>query len=192
MKKFEDFIFNEDLSNKLKFFIDEPEKLPKAVCFYGEPGTGKTSFANFFAENFAKEFIYIDGANHKNFFDLIKTFASTCAFFLEDKPIEKVILIDEIHNLRKPDFNKLKVPLENLKKVRFIFCANRDKNETIKKILTPAIYSRTHTINFDSTAKQLEELTIKAKNKYPHLSKNEIRSILPDFRKIESIENMRR
>jgi len=199
MKKFEDFIFNDDLTKELKYFVENPDRIPEIVCFYGEPGIGKTSFAKFFMKKFAAEKFEIDAANYKsdwNNKDLNQLLGRLClcgGLGDDDKPIDKIILIDEIHNLRKPDFDKLKVPLEKYSNyVKFIFCANRDKNESIKNILTPAIYSRAYTINFDSNRGQMNELLDKAAKRYTHLTENEIRPMLPDFRKIEQMEKMKK
>ena len=61
----DNFIFPEKLRSKLQFLIDNPEKMPRVLCFYGNPGNGKTTFAKYLASSIAKEVHYYDSNSFK-------------------------------------------------------------------------------------------------------------------------------
>jgi len=199
MPTFDDFIFSNETTKKLKFFVDNPQKMPKVVCFYGQYGTGKTSFAKYFASNFAYNKLYIDAANDslKEIVDKFTSFVVTKHLYFEhdERPISKVLIIDEIHNLRKNDFDKLKIPFEKYTEngnVKFILCANCEAGKNIRETLTQAIYSRTHPVSFDIQKYELGEIVEKAKLKYTHLTEREIRNTLPDFRTLKRKNEMKK
>ncbi len=60
----ENFIFHKALKSELQFIIDKSDKLDGVLCFYGEPGCGKTSFANYYANLVSKEVKVFDANSH--------------------------------------------------------------------------------------------------------------------------------
>ncbi|MBT5197336.1 MAG: hypothetical protein HOM06_07245 [Gammaproteobacteria bacterium] len=49
----ENYVFTNALKETLFRIEMEPEKMPKFLVFFGEPATGKTTFAKTFANNMA-------------------------------------------------------------------------------------------------------------------------------------------
>lgn len=202
MTKFDDFIFNPLLSNELKLFIDNPKKLPSAFCFYGSPGTGKTSFAKYLATIFAKEDYYIDmniaKPNGNSFGDLSKraiSYMSTASLFQKENAVfEKCVIFDEWHNATTNQQDTFKVPFEQFSQKNhclFILCLNTDKKNPLSRVLSPAIRSRCHCISFDSNLSQINVLTKLTKQKFPQLSEEEIVTSLPDFRTITRLAKLK-
>ena len=87
MNKFDDFIFTKALSNQLEWWLKTTTISP--LCFYGNPGNGKTSFAKFISQTKGDSVLYEDcnevKSSFKQMFDRISSFARTISLFEEDK-----------------------------------------------------------------------------------------------------------
>ena len=194
-----DFIFHSELKNELEFIIDKTDKLTGALCFHGKPGCGKTTFAEFYAGQVAKEVTIFDANSHlfdkssaTNILKQIKDSGRTLSGFFEENFNEnahwsRCFIIDEFHNLSASRQDAYKVSLERLSKqlnALFILIVNTDEKNPLNKVLTPAIYSRVQPIDFDIKTQHYDEVTGLIKNRHPMLDENYIKNTLPDLRKI--------
>ena len=188
-----DFIFSNKLKTELQFLRDNPEKLPCALCFYGEPGTGKTSFAKNLASEFSADVLYYDSNSYKSESKtsnaIVKEIRSMCnsmnLFDDEKKPFMRVFIIDEFHDLSPIAQNNYKVLVEDIRErdMIFIFILNTERNSkksSYENRVTPAMRSRFHAINFDIHKDQVDEVCKLAKNKYPNLPKKIIHKFVSD------------
>ncbi|MGD9808130.1 MAG: ATP-binding protein [Deferribacterales bacterium] len=200
MKTFDDFIFHSVLRNELKYLLNNPERIPSPLCFYGRPGNGKTSFANYIAETFCSEGFYYDmneykksGASSGKLLETINRYASMATINDESKPLGKCIILDEWHNATYSQQDAYKVPFETYSQkanVLFILCLNTDWSLPIEKALSPAIKSRCHCVSFDTRSSQLPELKALVSERYPNLSETQIATALPDMRVIQRLADM--
>lgn len=198
----ENFIFCNELRQALELFIARPEIIPSPLCFYGEPGTGKTTFAEYLADHVAAEMFYYDmnefkanGASAGKLLDSVKAIASgrtITRLFDESKAENAVwrtaIILDEWHNATIKQQDGYKVPFEKYgkdNKTLFILCLNTTQNEGLERRLSSAIRSRCHAISFNTKSAQTEELVGLIKKRFPKLNKTMIRGLLPDLRRIE-------
>lgn len=188
MNKFEDFIFTDALSNKLKWWLETTTISP--LCFYGNPGNGKTSFAKFISNTKGDSVLYEDcnevKSSFKQMFERISSFARTFSLLSDDKDWDKVLVLDEFHNLTATQMDYFKVPFEQWSEsgIQIIVCCNTGKRLPIQKTLTPALISRLELISFDTAISDRDELTVKVLNKFPQLSEHTVHNLLPDYRKI--------
>ncbi len=188
MNKFDDFIFTDALSNKLKWWLETTTISP--LCFYGNPGNGKTSFAKFISKTKGDSVLYEDcnevKQSFKQMFERISSFARTYSLFEEVKAWQKVIVLDEFHNLTDIQMDYFKVPFEQWSEngIQVIVCCNTGRRLPIAKTLTPALLSRLELISFDSAISDRDELTVKVLNKFPQLDEHTVHNLLPDYRKI--------
>jgi hypothetical protein len=65
-----------------------------------------------------------------------------------------------------------------------IICCNTTKTKTIDKAIVPAIRSRSKVVSFNVVNEGIDELVLLGKEKFPMLTKETIRSLLPDWRSI--------
>jgi DNA polymerase III delta prime subunit len=199
MNTFDDFIFTSELKNELKYLLDNPERIPSPLCFYGRPGNGKTSFAKYIAKTLCSEGFYYDmneykknGASSGELLRAVNRCASMATLSDEIKPLGKCIILDEWHNATHSQQDAYKVPFETYSQkanVLFILCLNTDWDLPIEKALSPAIKSRCHCISFDTKKSQLPELKALVREKYPTLSETQIATHLPDMRAIQRLAN---
>lgn len=195
----EDFIFHSELKNELQIIIDKNDKLSGALCFYGKPGCGKTTFAEYYANKVAKEVTIFDANSHtfdkssaSNILKQIKETGRTLSAFTDDDFNEtahwdRCFIIDEFHNLSASRQDAYKVSLEQLSKklnALFVLIVNTDEKKSLKQVLTPAIYSRVQPVDFDIKKHHYDEVTDLIKRQFPVLDENYIRETLPDLRKI--------
>jgi replication-associated recombination protein RarA len=200
MKTFNDFLFTSELKKELKYLLDNPERIPSPLCFYGRPGNGKTSFAEYIAKTLCSECCYYDmneykknGASSGELLRAVHNYASMATLSDESKPISKCIILDEWHNATHSQQDAYKVPFETYSQkanVLFILCLNTDWELPIEKALSPAIKSRCHCISFNTRSSQLPELRALVREKYPTLSETQIAAALPDMRVIQRLADM--
>ena len=110
----------------------------------------------------------------------------------EDKVWDKVIVLDEFHNLTATKMDYFKVPFEEWTDtgIQIIVCCNTGIRMPISKTLTPALISRFELISFDTKISDRDELTIKVLNKFPELNEHTIHNLLPDFRRIARLAKL--
>lgn len=197
----ENFIFHNELKNELQFIIDKADKLDGVLCFYGEPGCGKTNFANYYSHLVSKEVKVFDANSHlfdkssaSNILKEIKDAGkSSLVSFMGDEDYnenafwDRCFIIDEFHNLAPNRQEAYKVSLERVSKqlnAIFILIVNTSKEKPLNKTLTPAILSRVQPVDFDIKKHHFEEVTDLVKEKYPVLDKSYIENALPDLRQI--------
>ncbi|WP_041229782.1 AAA family ATPase [Denitrovibrio acetiphilus] len=200
MKTFNDFLFTSELKKELKYLLDTPERIPSPLCFYGRPGNGKTSFAEYIAKTLCSEVCYYDmneykknGASSGELLRAVNNYASMATLSDESKPLGKCIILDEWHNATHSQQDAYKVPFETYSQkanVLFILCLNTDWELPIEKALSPAIKSRCHCISFNTRSSQLPELRALVREKYPTLSDIQIATALPDMRVIQRLADM--
>jgi DNA polymerase III delta prime subunit len=200
MKTFNDFLFTSELKKELKYLLDNPERIPSPLCFYGRPGNGKTSFAEYIAKTLCSEVCYYDmneykknGASSGELLRAVNHYASMATLGDESKPLGKCIILDEWHNATHSQQDAYKVPFEEYSQkanVLFILCLNTDWNLPIEKALSPAIKSRCLCISFNTRSSQLPELRALVREKYPNLNDIQIATALPDMRVIQRLADM--
>ena len=186
---FEDFVFTDRLSTQLSWFLDNPGRTPNVLCFYGEPGIGKTSFARFLANTICGTHHYHDLSTldlGNPFFKSMKRTCSTVGLFgAEDGyAFNRGVILDEFHDLRPKDQDRFKYIVEEFSGVLFIICLNTSVSREIGKVLTPAIQSRCHLVDFNVLNSEREALAIKVQGKFSKLTYEQIFRLLPDMRRI--------
>ena len=198
----DDFIFSKKLRSKLQFLIDNPEKMPRVLCFYGSPGNGKTTFAKYLASKISKEVHYydsnsfkMDGTSSSAILKSINESYRTVSIYefvegneyLKDRPFNRAFIIDEFHNSSAQTQDGYKIAVEEISKTGsiFIFILNTDEKETYEKRVTPAMRSRFYDIKFDLDDYQIDEVCELVKSKY---------TMIPDetIRKLVTANDMRR
>ena len=202
----ENFIFPKRLEKQLKEFLDCPESIPNILCFYGIPAQGKTSFAKYLAKNVANEVNYFDANSHSieshdasyvakeiNRMNRYRSFNWDA-----DREFDKSFIIDEWHNYSEQRQDSYKILFDEIidvDKIRdtrslVIICLNTDDKKTIKKVLSPAIYSRCHPIRFDILVSDVEDIIERASKYFPELESEVIRKSIPDWRAITRASQM--
>ena len=202
----ENFIFPKRLEQQLKDFIDYPESIPNILCFYGIPAQGKTSFAEYLAKQVANEFNYFDANSHSiehhdasyvakeiNRMNKYRSFNWDA-----DREFDKCFIIDEWHNYSEQRQDSYKILFDEIidvdkkrdAKSLVIICLNTDDKKTIKKVLSPAIYSRCHPIRFDILVSDVEDIIERASKLFPELESEVIRKSIPDWRAITRASQM--
>lgn len=128
-KKFDDILGQDELVELFKRFI-KAQKLPHSM-FFGNSGSGKTTFARVIANEFGLDFFEFDGGNFK-LEELRKVLNN-----YKQSLYKPLIFIDEIHRLSKTQQEMLLIPMENYECI--IIGASTDNPNFI---LTQGIKSR--------------------------------------------------
>jgi MoxR-like ATPase len=147
MDKFDDFVFSDALADELEIFDKHPEVVGRgALLFHGLPGTGKTSFAKYFAKKHAHNVRYVDINDDGD--EFIKTgwksgkgqkISGWAEYFgntfdkhfegAEEKYFDHALIMDEWNDADRKKQNKWKVAFEQMYdlqsiKILIIICMN--------------------------------------------------------------------
>ena len=185
--------FTPALRQELLELLEYPKETPNLLCFYGEPGTGKTSLARYMAEVLSVESRTFN-MDHKQI--LGNRFVDSERAWFEgnslltaldaERPISKVTVLDEFHNLKHSEQDKFKTLFDAIPRNHWVIvCLNTAQNKTLRQTLSPAIFSRLHSINFNIKDSELDQLAQVIVEEYSLLTEYEVRAWLPDFRKIQ-------
>jgi len=188
---FDQFIFSDRVSRSINAFVRHPEVIPNVLCFHGFPGVGKTSFAQFLADqvSYNTHYFPLNERALKGTFieaEIAPLFRHSLHRFLhdEDKAFDKTIILDEFHNLSPKEQDRFKVVLEESDNELFIICLNTTRSRSVAKILSDAVLSRAHHIDFNVKNDELSEVVEKVVRVFPELSSDRIQAWLPDMRRI--------
>ena len=193
---FEKFIFTDRLTKHLKTLVERPDilRVTPIVCFHGFPGVGKTSFGKVLMDHLCGDYYYYpmnERSLKTNFIeDNIKPLYRTMSIFGDDgKVFSRGLFLDEFHNLTPKDQDRFKVVFDEVIDTEDIFvivCVNTEGNKPLEKKVTQPIYSRFHPINFNvrKRKEEIDEIIEKVSNRFPLLSKYQIKCWIPDMRRI--------
>lgn len=194
----DEFIFYKELRNQLEWLLNNLEDIPSPLCFYGDPGNGKTSFADYLARCVNGDPYYFDMGKHayssqsnRECIDnhLIPIASSNSLFERSDAVWNRVIILDEWHNVNKTQQNAYNIPFDKYSRnnnTLFILCVSTTDKKGIDDILTPSIGSRCHCISFNTDESKLDEVKDLVMKQYPELPEDKVVKLLPDMRKVKS------
>jgi len=191
----ENMVLSPLLEKQLTALIQHPEKFPQFLVFHGEPGTGKTTFAREFAQLNAvhETYIPVNEIKLNQVWDQeIETSLRTKPISFDDtereKPFDRIFVIDEFHNISTNQQDRFKTIFDRLdERTLFIFVLNTDArkpSEVLSRKLSSAMYSRCYEFNFDIPKIQCAQLIAKAQEVFPNLTVEQIKELIPDFRKM--------
>lgn len=194
-KLLENMMLTPLLEKQLTALIEQPKKFPRFLVFHGEPGTGKTSFARQFAQLNAVHETYIpvneiklNQVWEKEIEVPLHTKAISFDDVESEKPFDRIFVIDEFHNISTNQQDRFKTVFDRLnKRTLFIFVLNTDArkpSEVLSRKLSSAMYSRCYEFNFDIPKIQCAQLIPKAQKVFPNLTVEQIKALMPDFRKM--------
>ena len=189
--EFSDFIFPDRLDKQLRHLMNQSSVF-SPICFYGFPGSGKTSFAKFISDQNSDDIFYEDvnvikdgKDNFGKFMERLKLGLTSLSLFYENKPWRKVLILDEFHNLRIDQQDRFKVLFDDWTDydIQIIICLNITRKKNINRVLSEALRSRCECINFCLYEKDYLEMISKVSSKFD-LDEVSIKKYLPDMRKI--------
>ena len=175
------------------------DALINAVCFYGRPGTGKTTYAKILADKFAKDVIHFDcaiqGVNNRVMDSMSSRAASGVLPFdvKLGRPFDKCFILDEFHNLNFKDQSRYKMLIEeDPERVMFVICLNVTATKSFEKSVESAIRSRCESVSFDIPKDEVRTHARKVQRQFPSLPLEHIEAYLPDMRTIKRKAQMNR
>lgn len=193
---FNDLVFNDALARRLSLLINQPTRLPKFVVFFGEPGTGKTTFAKRYANYVASDVSYTPVSENtlsaKEFDAIRDRLRSASLFDNDDKPFSRVQVIDEFHNISKNKQDKFKTFHDELRdNQRFIFVLNTEaRKKSLPDVMSPAMMSRCFAIDFNVPHEDKASYYEKIKHLYPYLRRTDILANIHDHRKLSDLNSI--
>lgn len=189
---FDEYVFPDRLEKTLIGLVERTKLFGGFVSFYGEPGIGKTSFAEKFGELYFNDVMYLpcneEGLPKKDWDNLVKRLHSVTLCGEEAKRMNRLFIIDEFHNLPRNKQDKFKTLFDRMgKDDLFIFIFNTDgnKGKSVSHFLSPAMISRCKNISFDVRVNENEEVLDKAISFYQYLDKDLVNDLLPDHRQLQ-------
>lgn len=197
---FDDLIFTPTLKRRLSLMVEKPSLFPEYSVLYGEPATGKTTFAKRYGELVANTVTYIPcnetGLSNDVWDNLQRSLHSIDLSNIgETKPLSRLYIFDEFHNVSTNKQDRFKTIHDDLPEdIKFFFIVNTDAKSRNKRrvdqVLSGAMNSRCRNqLCFDYRRDEFDLLLDDLKGLYPHLSENQIVGLFPDHRRLES-ENL--
>lgn len=142
---FDNYVGNETVKNKLKFFIEQDE-IPH-LLFYGKAGTGKTTASKILTNTIDCDYIYINASDERNVETIrtkVKNFASSMGF-----KKWKVVVLDECDAMSTLSQSMLRNIMETFAdRTRFILTCNY-----VEKVIEP-IQSRCQSFKIEPPSKK--------------------------------------
>ena len=188
----DNYVFPDRLEKTLIGLAERTELFGGFVSFYGEPGIGKTSFAEKFGDLYFNDVMYLpcneEGLPKKDWDNLVKRLHSVTLCGEEAKKMNRLFIIDEFHNLPRNKQDKFKTLFDRMgKDDLFIFIFNTDgnKGKSVSHFLSRAMVSRCKNISFDVRVNENEEVLDKAISFYQYLDKDVVNDLLPDHRQLQ-------
>lgn len=187
-----DFIFHNSLKSELEQIITTGARHTPVLTFFGAYGIGKSSFASHLNQMLANEVVSYDctirsqPAILKDIEERCRSTSLCCLDNDDKKKYDKCFVLDEFQSLTTTTKNSFKLPLEELTesgKVLLIIICNAT-TKTLSEVLTRAIRSRCHCINFDVPKTEINEVVQQVLERYPNLTTEFIKQALPDLRQI--------
>jgi len=132
---FNGFIGQEEIVSKIKYFCQNPEKLPHLIFYSKQPGTGKTSLAKIIIKTLGCDYLILNASDERGIDTIrekIKRFVST----MSSKPnIPKIVFLDEFDSVTKIAMDSMRNLMETYaSNARFILSLNN-----IEKVISPII-----------------------------------------------------
>ena len=128
------------LKDELNLYYDDGDY--GHLIFAGGWGTGKTTASHILGKKHPNDFVEYDCAGNNTKTELRKIITGTFAVSMFG--VNRIVLLDEFHNIKNTDQTIFNVPMErNVETTTYILCVN-----DLDKV-NPAIQSRCTILNFD-------------------------------------------
>ena len=185
----EKFVFIDRVEEQLNELLQHPDSMPNLISFYGEPGCGKTSFADFLIKHLGVSHRYLPmnegGINQKWIEQNRCWFENSNVLFDQEKCPNKITVLDEFHNLSMKEQDRFKTIFDAVPDTHLVIViCNTTISRSIDKVLSSPILSRLHGIDFNLYQDELDPMVDKVYEKYPFSDPDTIKMQLPDMRTI--------
>jgi replication factor C small subunit len=155
-KKFEDFIGNEIIIERIKKLCENPRSLPNFLFVSRNPGTGKTTLAKLIVLNTGADYMFLNASDERGINTIREKVKKFISSYSTKTNIPKIVIMDESDSLTIDSQEALRSMIEIYSKnSRFIFTANYEH-----KIIQP-IRSRCLVLNLSNPEKEMIKERIK-------------------------------